>query len=65
MDVPVTSETTSTPEPPDPAADAALAVPQDQPVDAALAAAPVLEVPDLEGLEFLLDEIEDQIAPLA
>ena len=25
----------------------------------------VFEMPDLEGLEFLLDEIEDQIAPLA
>ena len=24
-----------------------------------------LDMPDLEGLEFLLDEIEDQIAPLA
>ena len=25
----------------------------------------LLEAPDLESLEFLLDEIEDQIAPLA
>lgn len=66
MDVPVTSETTpTTPEPRDPATDAAPATPQDPATDPALAAPPVLEVPDLEGLEFLLDEIEDQIAPLA
>ena len=25
----------------------------------------LLDIPDLESLEFLLDEIEDQIAPLA
>ena len=35
-------------------------VPESASPDAAL-----LEAPDLEGLEFLLDEIEDQIAPLA
>ena len=27
--------------------------------------APVVDLQDLEDLEFLLDEIEDQIAPLA
>lgn len=37
----------------------------DTPVEPVLTAAPLLEAPDLEGLEFLLDEIEDQIAPLA
>ncbi len=46
------------PEAPEPTADAVPAELTQQ--DEAL-----LDAPDLESLEFLLDEIEDQIAPLA
>ena len=42
-----------------------LAQPETAAEHAGADASPLLEMPDLQDLEFLLDEIEDQIAPLA
>jgi hypothetical protein len=56
MDTPVSSAPTD---------EAEAHVPTNDQPPVADAPAPVLDIPDLAGLEFLLDEIEDQIAPLA